>query len=488
MPSRADAVVGTARSADPAVLALEHLVRTLDVWPGCTHALTRAEDAVVASPPFQRLRRLRQMGLAFHAWPNADNTRASHSLGVAYWSAVYLTALHRSDDAATRAGLDDAAASLGGLSPTVVLRLFGLLHDVDLLPLGHTLRYQSGLFGEAPGSPRLAACVAAVKEHAAEHAFRDAPDEHDRRAWLAAFERHLDAATAAVTDGGPPHARLAVEIVNSGLGTDLLDFAVRDSQSITRHQALHDDLPDGLRLVRTDEGWGLALDATDPATAARRVAAADDLYLARFEVFAASVFHPVKLAADAMLDLALRSLGPEACRALLPEDRLLAMGDDELLDAVAAAEAAVAREHGVEPVAAALRAGRLHEEVWRTEDLDAFRRRPGAARALALDPAWRTEAEGALRQRLPWAAPGDVVVAVSPGTVQYKPPDARFAGPGGEVFTLAEAAAHGLPAEAGGTARRYETLWSLRVCVAPRHRRRGPEVAAAARALFAGGG
>ena len=488
MPSPREATLGTGGRAGAAVPAMERLVRTLDVWPGCTHALTRAEDAVVASPPFQRLRRLRQMGLAFHAWPNADNTRASHSLGVAYWSAVYLTALHRSDDAATRAALDEAAAGLRGLSPAVVLRLFGLLHDVDLLPLGHTLRYQSGLFGEAPGHPRLDACVAAVKEHAAAHAFADAADGAERRAWLEAFDRHLDAAVAAFDGGGPPHARLAVEIVNSGLGTDLLDFAVRDSQSITRHQALHDDLPEGLRLVDTGAGWGLALDAADAATAARRVAMADDLYLARFEVFAASVFHPVKLAADAMLDLALRRLGPDACRALLPEERLLAMGDDELLDTVAAAEAVVARDGGVEPVAAALRAGRLHEEVWRTEDLDGFRRRPGADRALALEAAWRTGSEDALRARLPWAAPGDVVVAVSPGTVQYKPPDARFVGPGGEVFTLAEAPARGFAAEAGETARRYETLWSLRVCVAPRHRGRAAEVAAAARSLFAAAG
>ena len=30
-----------------------------------------------------------------------------------------------------------------------------LLHDIDLLPLGHTLRYQSGAFAEGRGRPRL---------------------------------------------------------------------------------------------------------------------------------------------------------------------------------------------------------------------------------------------------------------------------------------------------------------------------------------------
>lgn len=465
-------------TADRTSDALSQPVGTLDVWHGCTHTVTRAEHAVLASPPFQRLRRLRQMGLAFHAWPNAENTRASHSIGVAYWSATYLAALRRRRDPVTRSGLGAATASLDGLSLDVVLRLFGLLHDVDLLPLGHTLRYQSGLFGEPPGQPRLHTCVSSVKAHAAEHAFGDAATDAEREAWLDAFERHLDAATAA--DGGLAYARLAVEIVNSGLGADLIDFAVRDSFAIARSQALHDDLPQGLRLVEENDGWGLALDVGDAATAARRVAMADDLYRARFEVFAASVFHPVKLAADAMLDLALRRLGHEACHRLLPEDRLLSMGDDELVDAVVAAEAALAAGLGAGPVSAGLKAARLHDEVWRSEDLAAFARRPDAGRALSLDPGWRTATEEELQARLPWAAEGDLIVAVSAPTMQAKPANARFTGAGAEVFTLAEAADHGYATDAAETAGRYAQLWSLRVYLASRHRRRAPEAAKAA--------
>jgi hypothetical protein len=451
-------------------MTLATKVRTVEVWPGCSHPLTRAEEAVIASPPFQRLRRLRQMGLAFHAWPNAENTRASHSLGVAYWSTAYLEALRRSPDGATRAGLA-AAADVDGLSVDVVVRLFSLLHDIDLLPLGHTLRYQSGLLREPPGRPRLAACVAAVKEHE--------PDP--------ALHRHLDAAAAVLAEEDSPRPPLAAELVNSGLGADLVDFALRDSAAVTRPQPFPAGLAPALRLVPCDGGWALALDVTDAATAAERVALADDLYRARFEVFAASVFHPVKLAADAMLDLALRRLGPEACGALLPEERLVTMGDDELLDRVAAAEAAVARRLGVEPVAAALHAGRLHEEAWRTDDLAAFRARPDAARALGLDPAWRDEAESALGERLPWAEPGDVVVAVSPPTMQAKPATARFVGPGGTVFTLAEAPDHGFATTAAETAARYPRLWSARVYVAARWRDRAPEAATAADALLGPG-
>jgi hypothetical protein len=444
--------------------ALAAPARTLEVWPGCQHTLTRAEEALIASAPFQRLRRLRQMGLAFHAWPNAENTRASHSLGVAGWGARYLDALRRSPDPATQAGLAAAAAELDGLSLDLVLRLFGLLHDIDLLPLGHTLRYQSGLFAEAPGRPRLRACRAAVTAGAG----------------LGGFDAHLDAATAILAEEGA--GRLVVELVNSGLGADLVDFALRDSFAITRPQAFPTGLLDGLCLVEADGGWGLALDVRDPVAGPARVALADDLYLARFEVFASSVYHPVKLAADAMVDLALRQLGPAAARALLPEADLLAMGDDELLDRLAGAAAAgPSRTAGI---VADLRAGRLHTEAWRTADLAAFGRRPGAGAALALDPAWRTEAERSLLAALPWAGASDVIVAVSQPSMQVKPANARFAGPGGTVFTLAEAPAHGYDVRAAETTARYGSLWSLRAYVSDRRRARAGEVAAAADALF----
>jgi hypothetical protein len=448
---------------------LEAPARTIDVWAGCEHTLTRAEEALVASPPFQRLRRLRQMGLAFHAWPNAENTRASHSFGVAYWASRYLQALRQGPDAVTQAGLTAAAGELDGLSFDVVLRLFGLLHDIDLLPLGHTLRYQSGLFTEAPGRPRLWACVEAIKAAAGD---------------LPGFDRHLDAAAGILADEGAGHGRLPVELVNSGLGADLVDFALRDSFAITRRQAFPAGLAEALRLVETDDGWGLALDVTDPATARARVALADDLYLARFQVFAASVYHPVKLAADAMLDLALRRLGADACRTLLPEPLLLTMGDDELVAGLARAEEAAARRIGAEPVVVALQGGRLHEEAWRLEDLAGFRHRPESFRALALHPAWRDEAEAALTARLPWAGAGDVIVAVSAPTMQAKPANARFAGAGGTVFTLAEAPAHGFDVQAEETASRYERLWSLRVYVSARRREQAGDVAAAAQALF----
>lgn len=475
------AVVPATTDEAEAVAAMQSAEGTLEVWPECRHHLTLAEAAVIASPTFQRLRRLRQMGLAFHAWPNAENTRASHSLGVSYWATTYLAALDRCPDAATAVMLARARGALAPLSLDVVLRLFALLHDIDLLPLGHTLRYQSAALAEGSGRPRLAACVAALKANARDHRFSDAPSATDRKRWLAAFEAHLDAAADALAGATPDLARLLNELVNSGLGADLMDFALRDSAAINRQQSRHDALPEQLRLVETPGGVRLALELGEPQDARARVAAADDLYRIRFEIFAASVFHPVKLAADAMLDFVLRRLGPVRCAALLPESRLLAIGDDELIDTVVAADERGLGPHA--PVGRWLRQGRLHEEVWRTEDLAGFRKRADAAEALGLAPDWRTAVEHRLREHLSWAADGDLIAAVSAPTMQVKPADALLLA-GSETFTLAEANEHGYAAAAHRVVGQYGALWSLRVYVSARNRGRRESVRAVARELF----
>lgn len=452
-------------AATDEVALLAEPIATLEIWAGRGHAVSRAEAAVIASPPFQRLRRLRQMGLAHHAWPNAENTRFSHSLGVACWAAAYLAALRRSDDAETRAALARLDAGLDGLSLDLVVRLCALLHDIDLLPLGHTLRYQSGLFDEAPGRPRLEACLDALRAHVRADGFRDAGAA--RAALIARFERHLDLAALALAGDDaarPPAARLAEALVNCGIGADLFDFALRDSVALGRRQALHADLPAGLRLGFVDGAPRLMLDAGRPDQAAAHVGMADDLYRARFEVFAGAIFHPVKLAADAMLDGAIRAIAARG-GALPAEGDLLGLGDDALLDRLAAAEAAAAR--GARPLLPALQAGRLHREIYRMADLASFQQRPDAGRALALDPAWRDEAESALAACLPWAGPGDLIVAVAPPRMQAKPADALLRGADGAYFTLAEAAARGFATEAAATADRYAGLWSLRVYLAP---------------------
>lgn len=420
-----------------AVEALLAPARIVSIWPGHDYALSQAEAALIATPPFQRLSRLRQMGLAYLASPNAENTRASHSIGVACWASRFHESL--------RPQLPES-----DLSPALVTKLFALLHDIDLLPLGHTLRYQSNLLPEAAGHPRMAACVEAIVAHVAGHGLLAIEQREEA---LACFERHLRAAATARPAHTEPACALAAELVNSMLGADLFDFALRDSLAIGREQALHRGYPAMLRLVRQGRRLRTAISAEHASIAA-------DLYRARFELFAHGVNDPRKLAADAMLDLIARRIDAGSADTRWSDTHLLHLGDDEFLALAAELEARLGDGIGLTDP---LRWGLLHQEVFRLDSLETLRRRPDAERALSLEAEWRSEAEAALIERLPHLAPGEVIVAVSPAKMQVKPPDILLVEPDGTLRPIAE-----MPGlDVLETAAAYAKQWSLRVYLAP---------------------
>lgn len=78
------------------------------------------EIEAVDTPEFQRLRRIKQLGLTNLVYPSANHTRFEHSLGT----------LHLAGKIAERLGLEEEEMRL--------IRLAALLHDVGHGPLSHT--------------------------------------------------------------------------------------------------------------------------------------------------------------------------------------------------------------------------------------------------------------------------------------------------------------------------------------------------------------
>lgn len=75
------------------------------------------EQKIIDSPPFQRLRRVRQLSFVDLVYPGANHTRFSHSLGTAHLAGMVASSL----------GLD-----------VEIARLKGLLHDIGHPPFSHT--------------------------------------------------------------------------------------------------------------------------------------------------------------------------------------------------------------------------------------------------------------------------------------------------------------------------------------------------------------
>ncbi len=82
--------------------------------------LMEHEIKIVDTPEFQRLRRIKQLGMTYLVYPSANHTRFEHSLGV----------MHIAGRIAKKLGLEEEENNL--------IRLAALLHDIGHCPLSHS--------------------------------------------------------------------------------------------------------------------------------------------------------------------------------------------------------------------------------------------------------------------------------------------------------------------------------------------------------------
>ncbi|MFM8259655.1 MAG: HD domain-containing protein [Vulcanococcus sp.] len=153
---------------------------------------------LIDTAPFQRLRRIRQLGPAYLTFHGAESSRFTHSLGVLQLARQALTGLRRqAPELEQQAGLLYAAA---------------LLHDVGHGPLSHSGEEMYGLRHES-WSGRL------IRNH---------PALRDR------LEAYAPGSADAVADllehGRSPHPAIQA-LVSSQLDCDRLDYLLRDSYS-----------------------------------------------------------------------------------------------------------------------------------------------------------------------------------------------------------------------------------------------------------------
>ena len=153
---------------------------------------------LVDTAPFQRLRRIRQLGPAYLTFHSAESSRFTHSLGVFHLARrAFERMLPLAPELETYRGLLYGAA---------------LLHDIGHGPLSHTGEEMFGLRHEA-WSARV------IRHH---------PEIHD------CLESHASGTAEAVANllehGRSPHP-LIKHLVSSQLDCDRLDYLLRDSYS-----------------------------------------------------------------------------------------------------------------------------------------------------------------------------------------------------------------------------------------------------------------
>jgi HD superfamily phosphohydrolase len=241
--------------------------------------------SLVNTMEFQRLRRIHQLGLASLAYPGADHSRYSHSLGVMETARKML---HRLADFFPIPAEDQLLCAVAAL-----------LHDLGHGPFSHTFERVTGI--EHEGLTRRLILDPESQVHQV----------------LVAHDPTLPPRIVALLNCETPgQSRPATrtflhDILSSQLDADRFDYLLRDN------------LMTGSRYGYFDLGWLLQALVIDEATGrlavtAKGISAVEDYLQSRYHMYRNVYFHKVVRSAEGMVKLALQRARRLAVQERLP--------------------------------------------------------------------------------------------------------------------------------------------------------------------------
>ncbi|QYO66396.1 HD domain-containing protein [Leptolyngbya sp. 7M] len=216
---------------------------------------------LIDSREFQRLRRIRQLGLAHFAYQGAEHTRFTHSLGAFHLATRILFKLGVSYS------VDPADA--------FAVRIAALLHDIGHGPFSHVVEPILNFHHEA-------FTIAAIIS-----------DETEIGALLREFDKSLPGRVADIIRGNFRPMALA-QLVSSQLDVDRMDYLLRDS------------LMTGAKYGIFDIEWiikslEINVEADHLYVSAPGISAVEDYLQARYYMFRQVYFHRTLRSAEAIL-------------------------------------------------------------------------------------------------------------------------------------------------------------------------------------------
>ncbi|MGH7544617.1 MAG: HD domain-containing protein, partial [Gemmatimonadota bacterium] len=294
---------------------------------------------IVDTPAFQRLRRVKQLGLAHLVYPGATHTRFDHALGVYHLARRALVIL-------------EAAGQLGDvpLRDRELIPIAGLLHDIGHYPFSHALEDLE---------------VELVPEGHEEAAGRFLGDP-DVRAALGAFGPDAGARLHALILGRSEHPLQG--LVSGSLDLDKIEYLKRDAMfcGVPYGEVDVDRLLESLRVARHPASGRLEL-----AVAEQGLAALESLLFAKYQMFRNVYWHHAVRAATVVFQRLVREALRDGWADL---ESLARMGDEDLLswlEARAAADASASARRARERWIPALRNRRLPKRAaeWSGDEL-----------------------------------------------------------------------------------------------------------------------
>lgn len=235
-----------------------HNIIAFDIDDGCERMLVE----LLATPQVQRLRRIRQLGLANLVYPGAEHSRFAHSLGVTHLA---------------RRVLDQVCG--GAPKPEIKYATLAaaLLHDIGHGPFSHAIEAVTGVHHERVGAALLMDPETPVHQI------------------LAEVDAELPAQVAAMLGHEGPRTFYG-DIVSSQLDADRLDYILRDGL-LTGVKIATYDLERIISTLQAEPGHLLA--------SGRAKEAVEGYLIARFHMFKQVYLHKAVRSAEKMLEAAI---------------------------------------------------------------------------------------------------------------------------------------------------------------------------------------
>src|SRR5213080_1313233 len=221
---------------------------------------------LIDTPEFQRLRRIKQLGLGLYTYQGAEHSRFTHSLGALHLMTRIL------DQLTDRHNIDAA--------DRVAARGAALLHDVGHGPFSHAMENILGVHHEQMTMRTVLS------------------DETELGRVLHSYSSGLPQRIASIIEGTFKPAALG-QLVSSQLDVDRMDYLLRDSLMTGAKYGLY-DLEWIINALQIDQ------ERDRIYVAARGVFAVEEYLQARYYMFRQVYFHRTLRSAEAVLRSALR--------------------------------------------------------------------------------------------------------------------------------------------------------------------------------------
>ena len=310
---------------------------------------------LIETPAFQRLRYVRQLGLAFLVYPGATHTRFEHALGT-YHLARRSLALLGEQKGLSRVSDDEYP----------IVTCAALLHDLGHYPFSHALEEIGAMHHEDVARSLIAG--GEIGGLVTSHLGTDAPSR------IIALVRG---------ESGSPLQRL----ISGSLDLDKLDYLRRDALmcGVSYGDIDVDRLLNSLVLIDDREGGGLTV-----GIAEKGLSALESLLFAKYQMYRNVYWHHAIRSATAMYK---RLVADALDAGALPADQLAAFTDEGLLHLL--------ERSATPPLLAALRGRKLYKRAF---ECPAAELTSDAAEWIADDPALTSAVEDALAAELGLAA------------------------------------------------------------------------------------